>query len=100
MNLLINALDAVARGGHIAVETRLADADHVLLTLSDDGSGIPTEALDRIFDPFFTTKEEGKGTGLGLSVSLGIIEAHNGNIDVSSTAGKTVFRIMLPVQNV
>ncbi len=100
MNLLINALDAVAQGGHISIETRLPEAGRVLLVLSDNGCGIPTEALDHIFDPFFTTKEEGKGTGLGLSVSLGIIEAHNGTIGVSSTTGKTEFRILLPVQNV
>ncbi len=99
MNLLINALDALEKGGHIAIETRLPKTDQILLILSDNGSGIPTEVLNHIFDPFFTTKEEGKGTGLGLSVSLGIIEAHNGNIQVSSTTGKTEFRITLPVQN-
>ncbi len=99
MNLLINALDAVEQGGEIEVTTRLADAEHVLLILSDNGEGIPADALDHIFDPFFTTKEEGKGTGLGLSVSLGIIEAHNGSILVNSQKGNTEFFVTLPIQN-
>jgi len=65
--------------------------------LSDNGTGIPKDLLNNIFEPFFTTKEEGKGTGLGLAVSLGIIEAHGGKIDVKSKKGSTTFKITLPL---
>jgi signal transduction histidine kinase len=66
--------------------------------VTDTGSGISPEHLQRIFDPFFTTKSTGKGTGLGLSVSYGIIKEHAGKVDVRSTPGKgTSFRLEFPV---
>jgi signal transduction histidine kinase len=68
------------------------------ITITDTGSGIPEDDLQRIFDPFFTTKGVGKGTGLGLSVSHGTIEAHGGIIEVESMVGKgSEFRIYLPL---
>ena len=63
----------------------------------DDGPGIPHEALPHVFEPFFTTKTVGTGTGLGLSVSYGIVEEHGGHLAVDSRAGRTVFRLELPV---
>jgi signal transduction histidine kinase len=70
----------------------------VLLTVSDDGTGIPEDALPRIFDPFFTTKEEGKGLGLGLAVVYGIVQSHGGEIEVHSEEGEgTSFEVTLPL---
>jgi two-component system, NtrC family, sensor kinase len=70
----------------------------VEVEVTDTGSGIPTEHLNRIFDPFFTTKTSGRGTGLGLSVSYGIIKEHAGKVEVRSTPGKgTSFRLEFPV---
>ncbi|CAJ0734676.1 PAS domain-containing sensor histidine kinase [Ralstonia mannitolilytica] len=113
LNLVVNAAQAYAKkaesGGErgvIAVRTGCdapdpgeADAKaSVWLEVADAGCGIPPENLKRIFDPFFTTKPVGKGTGLGLSVTYGIVQAHGGRIDVSSTVGKgTTFRVTLPV---
>ena len=69
---------------------------YAVLEISDTGSGIPPEIIDKIFEPYFTTKETGKGTGLGLSVVYGIIEDHNGYINVSSIPGHgTCFRILI-----
>jgi two-component system NtrC family sensor kinase len=105
LNMLINAIDATAQGGHITVSTGLGDPEGqqgrtgVEVRISDTGCGIPPENLDRIFDPFFTTKEVGKGTGLGLSVSLGIVEKHGGTIRVHSRPGQgSNFTIWLPTR--
>ncbi len=98
MNLLINALDAVDSNGAIRLRTRTIDSGRVELEVSDNGCGIPEAIIDKIYDPFFTTKEEGQGTGLGLSVSLGIIEAHNGSIEVKSGGNSTSFIIKLPIE--
>ena len=70
---------------------------HVVITVTDNGSGIPRRILDQIFDPFFTTKDLGQGTGLGLSTTLGIVRNHGGFIHVESEPGQgTVFKIHLP----
>jgi signal transduction histidine kinase len=70
----------------------------VVITVSDNGVGIPPEAPDQIFDPFFTLKEEGVGTGLGLSIIYGIIEKHRDSIEVQSRVGEgTTFTIRLPL---
>ncbi|WP_029007965.1 sensor histidine kinase [Azospirillum halopraeferens] len=88
LNLLSNAYDAIreqGRGGRIAVEVDAdAAADHVRITVSDTGGGIPESNLPRIFDPFFTTKEVGKGTGLGLSIGFGIVDAMGGRIEAQN----------------
>jgi signal transduction histidine kinase len=73
------------RPGRVSVTTFIADGME-MLTVADNGEGIPPENLAKIFDPFFTTKSEGKGVGLGLAVSYGIIQAHGGDIEVKSAA--------------
>jgi two-component system, NtrC family, sensor kinase len=81
MNLVMNAVQAMPRGGALVVRTRLRD-EEVLLEVEDTGPGIAPEHLSRIWDPFFTTKATGKGTGLGLSISRTIVEHHGGTIEV------------------
>ncbi|MGA3197114.1 MAG: ATP-binding protein [Terriglobales bacterium] len=99
--VVVNAADAMPKGGNLWIDSRLSDdASLVILTIRDDGSGIPPEVLPRIFEPFVTTKENGHGTGLGLAVSRGIVERHSGRISVDSEVGKgTTFTITLPVPN-
>jgi signal transduction histidine kinase len=97
LNLFMNARDAMPTGGMLEVRTT-AQNGSVEIEVTDTGSGIPAEQLNRIFDPFFTTKSSGRGTGLGLSVSYGIIKEHAGKIEVRSTPGKgTSFRLEFPV---
>jgi signal transduction histidine kinase len=97
LNLVVNAAQAVEAGGHVLVATR-PDGDHVIVSVADDGCGIPPELIDRIFDPFFTTKPVGVGTGLGLGIAHQIVSSHGGEIQVESTVGTgTVFRVRLPV---
>jgi signal transduction histidine kinase len=96
VNLLLNARDAMPRGGRIRISTRQVAAG-VELQISDTGHGIPADHLHRIYDPFFTTKGVGRGTGLGLSVTYGIVRKHSGSIDVHSAPERgTVFTVSLP----
>jgi signal transduction histidine kinase len=98
MNLLHNAIQAIAGKGDIWVRTR-ADGDRVVVEIRDNGVGIPKENMPKIFDPFFTSKEVGKGTGLGLSITYGIVERHEGKIEVTSEVGQgTTFRVTLPLK--
>jgi len=100
MNLLVNAAQAIDEQGEIEIRTR-SEGDHVSVSISDTGCGIPEENLMKIFDPFFTTKEPGKGTGLGLHVVYGIVKKHRGTIDVRSRVGEgTTFMLRLPVHRV
>jgi two-component system sensor histidine kinase PilS (NtrC family) len=94
-NLLSNAAEAAGKGGAVRARLRRADAMAVL-EVEDSGPGIPGPDLQRIFDPFFTTKES--GTGLGLAIVHRIVEAHGGQLSVSSEPGNTRFSIALPVQ--
>ena len=97
LNLLLNAIQAVAGNGEVTLAAR-READAAVITVADNGPGIPAEVKGRIFDPFYTTKEEGKGTGLGLSIVYGIIEKHAGTVTVESAAGAgAVFYIRLPL---
>jgi two-component system NtrC family sensor kinase len=97
MNLLVNAAQAMEQRGEITVRTALHEGG-ALIEVSDTGSGIPAEHLDRIFEPFFTTKPVGQGTGLGLSLSYGIVRDHGGWIKAESELGRgTQFRIWLPL---
>jgi PAS domain S-box-containing protein len=110
LNLYVNSLHAMPKGGHLFLETRnalleekdkkgsgLGPGKYVELTVTDEGSGIDDDILPRIFEPFFTTKEPGKGTGLGLASAYGIIKNHGGAIEVSSKQGVgTTVRVYLP----
>jgi two-component system, NtrC family, sensor kinase len=101
MNMLVNAAQAIQEAGEIRIRTGVGtgeDSGKVWVEFRDNGPGISPDNLKRIFDPFFTTKPVGKGTGLGLSLSYGIVQKHQGRIDVDSTVGAgTCFRIWLPV---
>src|SRR5438132_2917127 len=111
VNLAVNARDAMADGGKLTVKTSnlttdesallsykgMPAADYVRIDVSDTGTGIPAEIVDKIFEPFFSTKEVGKGTGLGLSTVYGIVKQTGGFVYVDSTPGEgTTFRIFLP----
>jgi two-component system, NtrC family, sensor kinase len=98
LNLLLNAVDAIDHDGTIGVSTRLS-AEKLYVIISDSGSGIPPERINRIFEPFYTTKAPGRGTGLGLSVCHRVIRQHGGAIQVNSQEGVgTEFTIELPIR--
>lgn len=110
-NLCVNARDAISNIGRLIIETDIKifdqqycnshidflQGDFVMLSVSDNGSGMDRETLDKIFDPFFTTKAMGKGTGLGLATVYGIVKQNNGFINVYSEIGSgTTFKIYFP----
>jgi signal transduction histidine kinase/CheY-like chemotaxis protein len=112
MNLALNARDAMPDGGRLSVETQevLINGDYrrahpwaragryVLLTVTDTGTGMPPEVVERVFEPFFTTKPKGEGTGLGLAVTWGIVQQHAGMVHCYSEVGVgTAFKIYLPI---
>lgn len=97
VNVIMNACEAMARGGRLTVETALLADGRVEASFQDTGPGIPPDHLSKIFDPFFTTKE--KGTGLGLSVVYGIVDKHGGTIDIQTEVSKgTRIAIRLPAR--
>ncbi|MEP6686106.1 MAG: PAS domain S-box protein, partial [Verrucomicrobiota bacterium] len=110
LNLCVNARDAMPGGGTLALSAENLQIDehyaamtpgtkpgpHVLIKVSDTGTGIPAHLISKVFDPFFTTKEVGLGTGLGLSTALGIVKSHGGVLNVYSTPAGTTFNILLP----
>lgn len=96
MNLIMNARDAMPRGGELTLATECENSS-VHIEVSDTGVGIPPDHLNKIFDPFFTTKSTSRGTGLGLAVTYGIIREHSGKIRVDSAVGRgTTFRLEFP----
>lgn len=112
LNLCVNARDAMPGGGTLTISARPVEVDalfagmqedahpgpYVMIGVSDTGTGIPQDVVDRIFEPFFTTKALGQGTGLGLSTSLAIVRSHGGFIRVQSGEGRgTSFQVYLPV---
>ncbi|MBN1368022.1 MAG: hypothetical protein JW967_08860 [Dehalococcoidales bacterium] len=97
-NLFMNAIQAMPNGGELTIRTS-ADGDHIKTEVQDTGVGISAENIRNLFTPFFTTKKETKGVGLGLAVSHGIVQRHNGSIDVKSEVGKgSTFTVLLPVK--
>jgi signal transduction histidine kinase len=99
MNLLVNAGHAIEGKGEITISTECVGDAAVRIKVTDSGKGIAPDALTRVFEPFYTTKPVGKGTGLGLSLAWGIIERHQGRIEVASEVGKgTTFTVTLPVE--
>jgi PAS domain S-box-containing protein len=112
LNLVVNARDAMPRGGHLTIVTSVKVVDeaeaqrrpevtagrYACLEVRDTGGGVDPEALPHVFEPFFTTKPIGKGTGLGLATVYGIVKQHGGWIDVTSEPGTgTIFSIYLPI---
>jgi len=112
LNLGVNARDAMPAGGELVFETRAADLDeeycqdhlgaspgrYLMISVTDTGTGISREIIDRIFEPYFTTKEEGKGTGMGLAMVYGIVKNHGGSVRAYSEGGcGTTFKVYLPM---
>lgn len=99
MNLILNAIQAMPDAGTLTLQTFSRD-NSVYAEVRDTGCGIPEENMSSLFTPFFTTKDENKGVGLGLAVAHGMVENHQGKIEVESTPGKgTTFTVILPVEN-
>ena len=111
LNLAVNARDAMPDGGRLMIESRnvhvdrtspagkagCAEGDYVMLAVSDTGSGMSQEVIDRVFEPFFTTKDPGKGTGLGLSMVFGFAKQSDGHVEVDSDQGRgTTINLYLP----
>ncbi|MEJ7709057.1 MAG: ATP-binding protein [Pyrinomonadaceae bacterium] len=95
-NLIDNAIDAMADGGHLKISTKREPVG-VMIEIRDDGAGIPLEAQSRIFEPFFTTKQVGEGTGLGLDTIARVVRKHHGHIRFESKPGDTCFQVRLPL---
>jgi signal transduction histidine kinase len=95
-NIIDNAIDAMEGKGELSIRT-FRDADCVVVEISDNGPGIVADVLPHIFEPFFTTKGVGQGTGLGLDTVQRIVKKHQGDINVNSKPGETVFQVFLPL---
>ena len=96
---MFNAIDAMPNGGELHINcSHHAESSELSIVVIDTGTGIDTDVLLHIYEPFFTTKQNGHGVGLGLSTAYGIIERHNGRIEVESRLEQgTTFTIWLPV---
>jgi signal transduction histidine kinase len=99
MNLMLNSIDAMktASGSReLAIKAELADNQHILVSVSDSGVGLPPNHMHQLFDAFFTTKRE--GTGMGLRISRSIIEAHGGRLWAAANSPRgAIFNFTLPI---
>ena len=94
----MNASEAVSENGEILMRTSNPDQDHIQLDIRDNGVGIDPEDIPHIFEPFYSAKEKARGIGLGLAIVHGIVQSHNGRIEVDSELGKgTTISIILPL---
>lgn len=93
-NLIHNSLQAMEHRGKLEIAAT-QDGEHIIISITDSGCGIPEEIMGRIFEPFFTTRSRGEGSGLGLDICKRIVEKHNGHIRVTSEPGRTTFRVYL-----
>jgi len=96
-NIIQNAIQAMNGQGRLRIEAQV-EGDHVRISFTDNGPGIPPEILPRIFEPFFTTKPRGEGTGLGLDICRRIVQKHLGHIEAISQPGQTTFHVTLPLR--
>jgi signal transduction histidine kinase len=97
-NLIDNAIHAMAGRGTLELRVRRL-GDSVVVSITDDGRGIPPDAQSRIFDPFWTTKQPGEGSGLGLHIARNIVQdVHGGRISFASAPGRTTFEVALPIR--
>jgi signal transduction histidine kinase len=96
LNLIDNALDAIEESGSIEIRGR-KELDRVVVSVVDDGPGIPPDVVPHVFDPFFTTKPPGEGTGLGLEIARRLVRSYRGDLMVRSKPGRTEFRVSLPM---
>jgi signal transduction histidine kinase len=98
LNLVNNAFSALSDGGTLEIKARLEADERIVVTVQDDGCGIPEADMERIFEPFFSTKKDKGGTGLGLSITYGLVREIGGTIRVESEMGRgTLFTITLPI---
>ncbi|MCS7086938.1 MAG: ATP-binding protein, partial [Bacteroidia bacterium] len=95
-NLIHNSIQAMDGKGRIDIETRRENGQ-VVVSITDNGPGIPPEIQPRIFEAFFTTKRQGEGSGLGLDICRKIVERHKGTIGFESVPGKTTFTVRIPI---
>lgn len=96
-HLIRNAIDALPLGGQITLVTDRISSEEVMIGVSDTGTGMPPHVVSHIFEPFYTTKEIGKGSGLGLALAHGIVQSHEGRIEVDTHPGRgSAFRVYLP----
>lgn len=98
MNLIHNALQAMDHGGILTIDVHQVQ-NHIKISITDTGTGIPEEIQQNIFKPFFTTKPAGEGSGLGLDIVLKIVEKHQGELLLDTEVGKgTTFHVSLPIE--
>ncbi|MFN8921753.1 MAG: sensor histidine kinase, partial [Sphingobacteriia bacterium] len=96
-NIIHNAAQAMQYDGKLTLHTRM-DGEIAIVSIADNGPGIPQDVLPRIFEPFFTTKPQGEGTGLGLDICKKIIEKHSGEVEVETGPSGTTFTVRLPIR--
>jgi len=98
MNLMLNGIEAMKdEGGELSIRSQLNEDGQLLISVTDDGMGLPVEGADEIFNAFFTTKSQ--GTGLGLAITRSILESHGGRVWATANAGRgTTFHFTLPIR--